>query len=66
MNTPAFKRERQNAVPAQIRQAAVEMYRTNSARKVAEHFGISEPSVINFVRAAGEQIHAPFYRVPKP
>lgn len=65
MTAPAFKRDRQNAVPAQIRADIVAMYRTKSAQRVAEHFGVSAPSVINYVREAGEQIHAPFYRVPK-
>ena len=42
------------------RRQIVEAYRTESAKAVARRYGVSVPTVLTFVRAAGEPIRPPF------
>lgn len=55
-----------NSVPPETRAQIVAMYCSGvGARKVAKHFGVSAPSVLAFVRAAGQVVREPFYRATR-
>ena len=52
-------------IPTDVRAAIVEMYRTNSAKRVATAFNVHLQTVLNLVREAGEPVRAPFKRVKR-
>lgn len=51
-----------NAVIDEVRARVIADYRTMGAKKVGERYGLHRQTVINIVRAAGEQVRKPYHR----